>query len=97
MTDSLHFGFKEMSSPITCTSLLIETIEYYTSNNSNCYVLLLDASKAFDRLEYMRLFTILGHHNMCSLVIRLIMNMCINQNMQVRWNSSISNSLISYK
>ena len=52
MTDSLQFGFKEMSSIITCTSLLIETIEYYTSNSSNCYLLLLDASKAFDRLEY---------------------------------------------
>ena len=90
MTDSLQFGFKEMSSTITCTSLLIETIEYYTSNNSNCYLLLLDASKAFDRLEYMRLFTILRQHNMCPLVIRLIMNMYINQNMQVRWNSSIS-------
>ena len=89
MTDSLQFGFKEMSSTITCTSLLIETIEYYTSNNSNCYLLLLDASKAFDRLEYMRLFTILRQHNMCPLVIRLIMNMYINQNMQVRWNSSI--------
>ena len=92
MADSLQFGFKEMSSTITCTSLLIETIEYYTSNNSNCYLLLLDASKAFDRLEYMRLFTILRQHNMCPLVIRLIMNMYINQNMQVRWNSSISKS-----
>ena len=47
MTDSLQFGLKEMSS----TSLLIETIEYYTSNNSNRYVLLLDASKAFDKLK----------------------------------------------
>ena len=90
MTDSLQFRFKEMSSTITCTSLLIETIDYYSCNNSNCYLLLLDASKAFDRLEYMRLFTILRQHNMCPLVILLIMNMYINQNMQVRWNSSIS-------
>ena len=94
MTDSLQFGFKEMSSTITCTSLLIETIEYCTSNNSNCYLLLLDASKAFDRLEYMRLFTILREHNMCPLVIRLIMNMYITQNMQVRWNSSTSKSIL---
>ena len=84
MTDSLQFGFKDMSSTITCTSLLIETIEYYTCNNSNCYLLLLDTSKAFDRLKYMRLFTNLRQHDMCPLVIRLIMNMYINQNMQVR-------------
>ena len=84
MTDSLQFGFKDMSSTITCTSLLIETIEYYTCNNSNCYLLLLETSKAFDRLKYMRLFTNLRQHDMCPLVIRLVMNMYINQNMQVR-------------
>ena len=41
MTNSLQFGFKEMSSTITCTSLLMETIEYYTSNNSINIILLI--------------------------------------------------------
>ena len=55
---------------ITCLSLRTETIEYNTSNNSNCYLTLLDASKAFDRLKYTGLFTILRQHNMCLLAIR---------------------------
>ena len=48
MTSELQFGFKEYSSTIMCSSLLVETVEYYVSNNSSVYVLLIDASKAFD-------------------------------------------------
>ena len=48
ITDDLQFGFKENSSTIICTQLLIETIKYYNSNNTDCFMLLLDASKAFD-------------------------------------------------
>ena len=37
ITDDLQFGFKENSSTITCTQLLVETIEYYNINNTDCY------------------------------------------------------------
>ena len=53
VTDDLQFGFKENLSTITCTQLLIETIEYYNINNTDCYILL-NASKAFDMVEYVR-------------------------------------------
>ena len=33
ITDDLQFGFKQNSSTIICTQPLIETIEYYNSNN----------------------------------------------------------------
>ena len=55
-------------------------IEYYNSNNTDCFMLLLDASKAFDRIEYVRLLTLLRLRNMCPLVLRLIMNMHISKN-----------------
>ena len=54
-TDLLQFGLNKAST-VVCTSLLKETIEYYNENNTYCYLLLLDASKAFDRVEYMKLF-----------------------------------------
>ena len=42
-------GFKPHSSTVLCSTLLIETIEYYVHNSRQpAYVLLLDASKAFD-------------------------------------------------
>ena len=70
--------------------LLKETIEYCTENNTDCYLLLSDASKAFDRVEYMKLFNTLCDRKMCQLVLRLLMNMYINQQIQVKWNSTMS-------
>ena len=36
--------------------MLKETIDYYNKNKTDCYLLLLDASKAFDKVEYNELF-----------------------------------------
>ena len=52
MTSELQFGVNEHSSTIMCSTLLVETVEYYVSNNSTVYVILIDASKAFDRLPF---------------------------------------------
>ena len=37
----------------------METIKYYTENDRDCYLLLLDASKAFDRVEYIKQYYII--------------------------------------
>ena len=39
MTSELQFGFKEHSATIMCSTLIVETVEYYVSNNSSVYVL----------------------------------------------------------
>ena len=90
-TDVLQFRFKKSSSTVICTSLMLETIDYYVENNTDCYLLLLDASKAFDRVENVKLFTILRDRKLCSIVLRLLMNMYVNQTIQVRWNNTLSN------
>ena len=53
-------------------------------------MLLLDASKAFDRVEYVNVFSDLPERKLCPIVLRLLMNMCVNQCLQVRWNSLVS-------
>ena len=68
----------------------IDTIEYYNENNTDCYLLLLDASKAFDKVEYVKLFKMLKDRNMCPIVSRLLMNMYANQKIQIRWNNLLS-------
>ena len=80
---------KNNLSTVICTSILLDTIEYYNENNTDCYPLLLDASKAFDRVECVNLFNMLKM-GMCPLVLRILMNMYVNQKIQVRWNNLLS-------
>ena len=56
-TSSLQFGFKKKSSTTMCTFMALETIERYQSNGNEVHVLLLDASKAFDRVDCIKLLT----------------------------------------
>ena len=88
----IQFGFKSHSSTNICTSLLRDTIEYYNEHGSNCYLLLLDASKAFDCAEYVKLFRTIRYRKMCPVVLRLTMNMYFNQSIQVKWNCIVSSN-----
>ena len=90
MTLELQFGFKENSSTIMCSTLLVETVEYSVSNNSTIYVLLIDSSKAFDRLCHSKLFEVLEAYNVCPLVRRLLYNIYSRSEMHVQWNSTQS-------
>ena len=86
-TSDLQFGYKEKLSTTMCSFMVLETIEYYKSKGSNVHVLLLDASKAFDRVDYIKLFNKLVKKGMCPLTIRLLLNMYIQQKLQVKWNN----------
>ena len=49
----LQFGFKDNSSTNMCTYMVKETVQYYSSNgNKQVYGAVLDATKAFDRVNY---------------------------------------------
>ena len=48
--------------------------------------LLLDASKAFDRINYCKLFTDLLKRDVSTLVLRLLLHMYTNQTLCVRWD-----------
>ncbi len=51
-SSNLQFGFKNNLSTIQCIFCMMETVNYYNFNRSNVYVLLLDATKAFDQVKY---------------------------------------------
>ena len=51
---------------------------------TDCCTILLDASKAFDCIEYVKLFAILRDRRMCPIVLRLLMIMHIDQQIQVK-------------
>ena len=55
------------------------------------YLVLLDASKAFDRVSYDRLFNVLLERNMCPRIVRLLYCMYTHQQYYVKWNNVRSN------
>ena len=87
-TSDYQFGFKSHSSTMLCSTMLIETIQYYDENGRQpLYVLFLDARKAFDRVCYSELFNILLDKKVCPRIVQLLCYMYLNQACCVKWNS----------
>ena len=89
-TNDLQFGYKGGLSTTMCTSMITETISYFVNKGSNVYGLVLDATKAFDRINYCKLFRILIERNVCPLICRLLLNMYTNQTLRVKWANEFS-------
>ena len=58
-TSDLQFAFKVGHSTSMCTFVLREVVNYFVQRNTPVYCCLLDASKAFDRLRFDKLFSTL--------------------------------------
>ena len=88
-SSNLQFGFKKGTSTTQCrpTFSMLETIDHYNFMKSNAFVLMLDASKAFDRVNYCKLFRKLLKREMSPLVLRLLLFMYTNQKLRVKWGS----------
>ena len=76
LTTSQHqYGFKANSSIILCSTMVNETVQYYTKNGAKrlyMYVLLLDASKAFDKVAFNVLFNELRGRAVCPRINKLL-------------------------
>ena len=55
----MQFGFKNNHSTVLCTAVYIETINHYMNEGSDVYSCLIYGSKAFDRVHWGKLFSIL--------------------------------------
>ena len=90
-TSDYQFGFKSGSSTVLCSTMVIETIQYYLENGGkSVYLVLLDASKAFDRVSYDIMFKLLLERNVCPRIIRLLYYMYTNQKCNVKWEKELS-------
>ena len=85
-----QFGFKSCHSTDLCIYTLKEFIEYYKNRGTTVYVTFLDASKAFDRLNYWLLFDKLIKKNITFFIIKLLCFWYTHQQMFVRWGNTIS-------
>ena len=68
-TSDYQFGFKPGHSTPQCTFVVNETIQYHLNGGSRVYTMLLDASKAFDRVNYVKLFAVLLKKGVCPLCV----------------------------
>ena len=75
-----------------CTYSMLETVNYYNVNKSNVFVRMLDASKAFDRVNYCKLFRELLRRDIAPMVLRLLLYMYTSQTLTVKWGHTVSNS-----
>jgi hypothetical protein len=94
VTSELQFGFKEKRSTTMCSMILKESIEYYINNGSGVYCVMLDATKAFDRVEYCKLFKLLMERKIPPIAIRIMLNMYTNHSVRVSWNGVLSDCFV---
>ena len=90
-TSDMQFAFKKNHSTSHCTFVLNEVIQYYLNKSTNVHAIFLDASKAFDKVEYVKLFRLLFKRGLCPLIIRFLINMYTSQSINVNWNGCVSN------
>ena len=89
-TSNLQFTYKKEHSTSMCTLTLKEVAKYYTARRGDVYCCLIDATKAFDRIRFDKLFTILINRGMPMCIIRLIIDMYQRQKVRTTWNGSMS-------
>ena len=89
-TSDNQFGFKSCHSTDLCIYTLKKFIEYNKNRGTTVYVTFLDASKAFDRLNYWLLFDKLIKTNVPFFIIKLLCFWYTHQQMFVRWGNTIS-------
>ena len=70
-----QFGFKPGHSTVMCNFVLQETVQHYVSNDSKVFCLSLDATKAFDRVSFLKLFDLLVQRETCPLTVHFLMKL----------------------
>ena len=92
-TCNYQFGFKGKFSTVLCSTMVNKTVQYYTKNGGKpVYVLLLDASNAFDKVAFKVLFNELRDRSMCPRVTKLLHDMYTHQSCYVKWGNEHTDS-----
>ena len=83
-------AYKTQHSTALCSVVhLLETLQYYRQNGSQVFRCLFDASKAFDRIHYGKLFNMLFDRSLPAFIIRALFDGYSRQQSRAMWNSCI--------
>ena len=65
-------------------------LSYYANNNSMVFCTFLDATKAFDRIRYCKLFRLLSDRGIPPCIIRILLGFYTYNLVRVVWNGILS-------
>jgi len=85
-----QFGFRPSHSTAICTNVFKQVTDYYTERGSYVFACFVDFSKAFDRVNYWKLFHMLLDDGVDKLIVRLLSYWYSNQEACVRWQNCTS-------
>lgn len=85
----LQFGFQKKNSPTMCTWLVSETVNYFNNRDTPVFSCFLDISKAFDLVNFYKLFQKLKC-KISPLFLRLLSYIYMRQVCKVDWNGEFS-------
>ena len=83
-TTDNQFSFKSKHSTDMCVFTLKAIIDYYNAASSPMYICYLDASKAFDRVNFWKLFDKLLKRSVPDVIVRFMMAWYCSQEFTVR-------------
>ena len=89
-TSELQFAYKPKHSTTLCTFVLKELVYYYWSKHSDVFACFVDATKAFDKVSFAKLFQILVSKNLPIPFVRLIFDGYNRQRISAIWNTAQS-------
>ena len=87
-----QFGFKRKHGTEFCIYTLKEFIDYYKQRGTTIFVTFLDASKAFDKIDFWLLFQKLITKDFPVFIIKILAYWYCHQEMHVRWGSTFTSS-----
>ena len=91
-TTDNQFGFKANHSTDACIYLLKEIINFYTTSGSSVFLCFVDVRKAFDRVNYNKLFLKLHNRGTPLHIIGLLSFWFNTQQFCVSWGNTLSRS-----
>jgi len=89
-TSDHQFGFKKFHSTDQCVFILKGTIDYYIRSDGPVFTCFLDASKAFDRVNHVKLFQKLIERHTPLYIVKLLSAWYSTQHYCIRWGGLLS-------
>jgi hypothetical protein len=91
-SSSQQFGYKKNLSSHICSWVLKEVVRYFLLRGSFVYACFVDCSKAFDNVNYAKLFRLLVQRGVDQSYIRFLHYIYVKQKGRVEWGDALSNT-----